>query len=123
MKSNAAHEKKGTGGQGSKNNEVARPRTLRKPAKLEVRAEDEALIIRLPRFQTPTRSRSGKSLLVATTGGVKRTPLLVHGSPVYIVANAFFYDSERRTTAEFVPLFEMKGGSDDPKIEDADFEY
>ena len=39
----------------------------------QVKAEDGKLIITMALFDTPTRSSSGKSLLVATTSGVKRT--------------------------------------------------
>lgn len=90
MKSNGTRTKRGTIVKGPKKNEVATRVMLRKPVGLDVRSEDERLVINLPRFDTPTRSRSGKSFLIATTGGVKRTSLLVDGSPVYVVASAFF---------------------------------
>jgi hypothetical protein len=113
VKSSGTHTTKGTSVKGPKKNAVATPAMLRKPVGLDVRSEDERLVINLPRFDTPTRSRSGKSFLIATTGGVKRTSLVVDGSPVYVVASAFFYDNDGQAPAKFIPLFESEDEKED----------
>lgn len=45
------------------------------------------LIIELP-LQTPTPSKSGKSNIVASTGGFASTTATVNGKPVKIAVNA-----------------------------------
>jgi hypothetical protein len=81
--------------------------------KMEVSAEDGKLIITLPRFDPPTRSRSGKSFLIATTGGVKRSSFFVDGSPVQVVASAFIYDDGGEPPVKWQPLFELQKNDDD----------
>jgi hypothetical protein len=49
------------------------------------------LSIELPLI-TPRPSASGKSLIVATSRGVKRTSIKIQGKPVHVVANAFIYE-------------------------------
>ena len=71
----------------------------------QVKAEGDNLTITLARFDPPTRSISGKSFVVATTGGVKRSSFLVNGSHVYVVATAFFYDDGGEAPAQWQPLF------------------
>ncbi len=46
------------------------------------------LIISL-KLQKPTHSKSGKTLVVASTHGVKRSSVLVDGKPVLYNANAY----------------------------------
>ena len=46
------------------------------------------LIVTIP-MQTPTRSASGKTLVVASTRGNKTTEALVDGKPVTIGLNAY----------------------------------
>lgn len=58
---------------------------------MDVKREGEYLVIRLPIFDPPTTSRSGRSLLVGTTAGVHRTTVMINDEPVRIVANAFIY--------------------------------
>ena len=78
----------------------------RKRQKMELKLEDGKLFITLPRIVPPTLSRSGKTYLIATTGGVKRTPLLVDGAPLYVVATAFIY-GDWVPPVKWVPLFEL----------------
>jgi hypothetical protein len=59
---------------------------------LKVWIKGENLVVELPMNVPPVRSWSGKSLVVATTGGVKRVPLEVDGRPLRIIVNAFIYD-------------------------------
>ena len=55
---------------------------------MKVRREDENLIITLP-LKEPRPSRSGKTMLVATSRGPRRTKVRVQGKIVAVVANAF----------------------------------
>jgi hypothetical protein len=82
---------------------------VRKRQKMRLRLEDGKLLIQLPQISPPHRSRSGKSYLVATSGGVKRTPLLVEGLPVYVIATAFVYGYGEacEPPAQWVPLIDM----------------
>jgi hypothetical protein len=48
----------------------------------------EFLIIKLP-LQSPTPSSTGKSLIVATSGGIQVTPVIINGKPVNVGVNAF----------------------------------
>ena len=51
--------------------------------------EGNQLVIRLPMNATPTPSASGKTLVVASSHGNKRTDLIVDGQPVTIGVNAY----------------------------------
>ena len=51
--------------------------------------EGDQLVIRLPMNPTPTPSASGKTLVVASSRGNKRTDLIVDGQPVTIGVNAY----------------------------------
>jgi hypothetical protein len=84
----------------------------RRKKAFQVKVEGDKLTITLARFDPPTRSISGKSFVVATTGGVKRSSLLVDGSHVYVVATAFYYDDGGEPPVRWQPLFEL------PKQED-----
>ena len=90
----------------------------RKRQKMELKLEDDKLFITLPRIIPPTLSRSGKSYLIATTGGVKRTPLLVDGAPVHVVATAFIY-GDWVPPVRWVPLIDIPKSADQ-KDEDED---
>lgn len=79
----------------------------RRKKAFQVKAEGDKLTITLARFDPPTRSISGKSFVVATTGGVKRSKFLVNGSPVYVVATAFFYDDGGEPPVQWEPLFDL----------------
>jgi len=54
--------------------------------------EKGQLIITLP-LQTPTPSASGKTLIVASSRGVKRSTLKLEGKILCVVATAFVYPS------------------------------
>jgi hypothetical protein len=92
----------------------------RKPVKLDVRAEDGKVVITLPRFDPPSPSNTRKSLVIASTRGVKRTSLLVNDSPVHVVASVFFYDNGGQPPVKREPLFEPpKQDDDDDEDDDA----
>ena len=55
---------------------------------MEAKIEDGRLIISLP-LTEPTPSASGKTLLVATSGGNVVTTATVNGQPVVIGVNAY----------------------------------
>lgn len=55
---------------------------------MQVKIEGTDLVIRMP-LQAPTPSSSGKTLIVASTGGNKTTNALVDGKPVVIGLNAY----------------------------------
>lgn len=55
---------------------------------METKIEDGKLIITLP-LQEPRQSASGKTFLVATTGGNVLTTATVNGQPVLVGVNAF----------------------------------
>lgn len=57
---------------------------------LEVSIENGMLVIKLP-LQTPRPSSSGKTLVVATTGGNKSTSVMIQGKPVTIGVNAYIH--------------------------------
>jgi hypothetical protein len=44
----------------------------------------------------PRPSRTGKSLLIATSSGVRKSKLKVDGDSILYVANVFFYPSVRQ---------------------------
>jgi hypothetical protein len=50
------------------------------------------LVITLP-LQTPTPSASGKTLIVASSRGVKRSAVTLEGKVLCVVATAFVYPS------------------------------
>ena len=48
-----------------------------------------------------------------TTGGVKRSSFLVNGSPVHVVATAFFYDDTGAPPVKWEPLFPLPKQDDE----------
>lgn len=66
-------------------------RRERKRRKLRAKIVDGNLIVALSVIDPPSRSRSGKSELVASTFGVRETRIMVDGRPVNILVNAFVY--------------------------------
>ena len=54
----------------------------------ELNEKTNELVIRVP-LRTPAPSKSGKTLVVATTGGNLRTAVLVEGKPLTIGLNAY----------------------------------
>lgn len=57
--------------------------------KLTATIEDGCLVIRVPLNPTPTRSATGKTLVVASSHGNKETDLQIDGKPVYLGVNAY----------------------------------
>ncbi|TXI90545.1 MAG: hypothetical protein E6Q36_01280 [Chryseobacterium sp.] len=51
--------------------------------------EGDELVIRLPINKGPVRSKSGKTLIVATTNGNIQTDILIDGTPVVLGVNAY----------------------------------
>ncbi|MDR0532737.1 MAG: hypothetical protein LBH01_02160 [Verrucomicrobiales bacterium] len=56
--------------------------------KVEIDKTKKELVVRLP-LQEPAPSKSGKSLVVASTNGNVQTSALVDGKPVTIGLNAY----------------------------------
>jgi hypothetical protein len=63
------------------------------PKKLTATIEDGFLVIRVPLNPTPTRSATGKTLVVASSHGNKQTELEVEGKPVFVGVNAYIHRS------------------------------
>jgi hypothetical protein len=59
--------------------------------KLTATIEDGYLVIRVPLNPTPTRSSTGKSLVVASSHGNKQTELEIEGKPVIVGCNAYIH--------------------------------
>jgi hypothetical protein len=55
---------------------------------MKVTVEGNELVIRIP-LEKPTRSKSGKTLLVATSGGNIETGAMVDGKPITVGLNAY----------------------------------
>ena len=56
---------------------------------MQVSIEGDELVIRMKMLDKPTKSKSGKTLLVATSGGNVVTDALVDGRAVTIGLNAY----------------------------------
>ena len=56
---------------------------------MKVSIENGELVIRLPLNNPPVPSVSGKTLVVASTHGNKRTDAVVDGQPVILGVNAY----------------------------------
>jgi hypothetical protein len=59
---------------------------------VQVKIVKGQLMISLP-LQTPTPSASGKTLIVASSHGVKRSAVILEGKVLCVTANAFIYPS------------------------------
>jgi hypothetical protein len=55
---------------------------------MKAEIKDGNLVITIP-MQTPTPSSTGRTLIVATTGGNKETDVQVNGKPVIIGLNCY----------------------------------
>mgnify|MGYP001572686293 FL=1 len=55
---------------------------------MNVKIENGELVIRLP-LQRPTPSKTGKTLVVASSYGNKQTEAVVDGKPITIGVNAY----------------------------------
>ena len=63
------------------------------PKRLTATIEDGYLVIRVPMNPTPTRSATGKTLVVASSHGNKQTELEIEGKPVFVGVNAYIHRS------------------------------
>ena len=52
--------------------------------------EGNELVIRLPMNNPPTRSATGKTMVVASSHGNQPTTVLVEGKPVVVGVNAYY---------------------------------
>jgi hypothetical protein len=68
---------------------------------METKIEDSHLVIRIP-LQTPTPSSSGKTLIVASTGGNVVTTAMVDGKPVVVGLNAYIKPGKAAADAPIV---------------------
>lgn len=67
---------------------------------MKVRRRNGNLVITLPLLDEPRLSKSGKSLLMASTRGVRRSKLKVNSRRILYVANVFAYpDGESRSAS------------------------
>lgn len=55
---------------------------------MQARIENDELVIRIP-LEKPKPSSSGKTLIVASTGGNVQTDVEIDGKPVFIGLNAY----------------------------------
>lgn len=60
-------------------------------ADVKVAIEGGELVIRIPVETKPQLSKSGKSLIVASSHGTVATKAMVDGKQVYVGVNAFVY--------------------------------
>jgi hypothetical protein len=98
--------------------EVGRIHTDKRRVIVNVRIEDENLVIELP-LEKPWPSSTGKTLLVASTHGVQRTTTRLKGKAISIVANAFVDPDATATKAEKVSPAK---GKKQVRHEDEDYE-
>ncbi len=56
---------------------------------MQATVEGNELVIRIALLPEPTRSKSGKTMLVATSSGNVATGALVNGKPITIGLNAY----------------------------------
>ena len=56
---------------------------------MKVEIKDGHLIISIPVNEPPVRSKSGKSLIVASSNGNVKTNVMVQGSPLILGLNAY----------------------------------
>jgi hypothetical protein len=56
---------------------------------MQVMIEGNELVIRISMLETPTKSKSGKTMLVVTTGGNVVTDAMVNGKPITVGLNAW----------------------------------
>jgi hypothetical protein len=66
---------------------------------VRVRQSANVLKIELPMCK-PTTSKSGKTMLVASTYGVLTTEVRHNGRPIALVANAFVYPKRKVSDSE-----------------------
>jgi hypothetical protein len=67
--------------------------------RIKAKYDGQTLHIHLP-LETPRPSKTGKTMVVASTYGVKDTTVKFEGRTVVVVANAFFYVEKKRADRE-----------------------
>lgn len=65
---------------------------------LRVKQKGRVLRIELP-LEKPKSSKSGKTMLVASTYGVRGTEVVYEGRRIAVVANAFIYPEAKQSKA------------------------
>lgn len=68
---------------------------------VELSKDKKSLIVTIP-LQAPTRSASGKTLVVASTRGNTKTPLLIDGQPVTVGLNAYIANTAQTAAVAVV---------------------
>jgi hypothetical protein len=64
--------------------------------KAEIKGKDLVITIAL---EKPSPSKSGKTLVVCSSRGVRTLSVRVNGQPIHIVLNGFIYPEEREIVA------------------------
>lgn len=67
---------------------------------MKARIRKGILILKLPLINPPRKSRSGKTHLVASSRGVRRTSARIDKNPVYVNANAFVRPDKQSGTTK-----------------------
>ena len=77
---------------------------------IKVKHDGEMLKISLP-LEKPHASKSGKTMLIASTYGVKTTAVEYEGRKIVVVANAFIYpkDKEKRGQKSLIGSAKERG--------------
>jgi hypothetical protein len=60
-----------------------------------MKLEDGYLVIRM-KLKKPRLSKTGKTWVVATTRGTKKSSIMIHGKPVRFNANAFIDRNKKK---------------------------
>lgn len=68
---------------------------------MTIRRRDGNVIITLPELKEPKPSKSRKSVVVATSYGVRRSKLRVDDQRILYVASAFYYPVRRPARRRF----------------------
>jgi hypothetical protein len=63
---------------------------------MKAKVQGRNLVIELP-LEEPKMSGSGKTMLVASSHGVRQSKVKIDGKKVLVVANAFYHPDERQT--------------------------
>ena len=83
---------------------------------MKVRRRNRTLSITIPLLEEPRISGTRKSMLIASTFGVRRSKLKIKGHPIFYVANAFFYRAGRAgSTSSNVKRRRMKKAAEPTK--------
>ena len=64
---------------------------IKRSKKMNLRRRKKTLVITIPLLDEPRRSKSGKSVLIASSFGVRKSKLKIDGCNLLYLANAFHY--------------------------------